>query len=292
MRILALGDIVGRPGRQAVHDLLPGVVRARAIDLVIANAENIAGGSGITANLFRKLRSYGVDCVTLGDHAFRKADILPVLDSSERILRPANLSRRAAGRTHAVVPVTLRKRDAAGAPVSGGEREVHVAVFAILGRLFIHNMPADNPFTAADRILAELPTSVKVVVAELHCEATSEKQALGWHLAGRVSLAWGSHTHIPTADARLISGPGGATAYITDVGMCGPYDSVLGRRKESVLGWMSDNVPSPFDVATGDVRLCGVIADVDENTGRATAVERFEASAGNAEQAYDAEDRG
>ena len=291
MRILALGDIVGRPGRAAVHDLLPGVVRSRGIDLVIANAENIAGGSGITANLFRKLRSYGVDCVTLGDHAFRRADILPVLDSSERIVRPANISRKAAGRTHVVFPVNVRQRDASGAPIAGTEREVQVAVFTLLGRLFITSMPADNPFTAADRILTELPASVKVIVAELHCEMTSEKMALGWHLAGRVSLAWGSHTHIPTADARILGAAGG-TAYITDVGMCGAYDSVLGRRKDAVVGWMADNVPAPFDIATGDVRLCGVIADVDENTGRATAVERFEASAGDAEQAYDAEDRG
>ncbi len=280
MRILALGDIVGRPGRAAVHELLPGVVKQHSIDLVIANGENIAGGSGITANLFRKLRSYGVGCVTLGDHAFRKADILPVLDSSERIIRPANISRKAAGRTHVIVPVDV------------GGREVPVAVFVVLGRLFIANMPADNPFTMADRILAELPPNVKVVVAELHCEATSEKQALGWHLAGRVSLAFGTHTHIPTADAKLIAGTaGGETAYITDVGMCGPYDSVLGRRKDAVVGWMADNIPSPFEVATGDVRLCGVIADIDEATGRATAVERFELAAGNADQAYDRDDR-
>lgn len=289
MRILALGDIVGRPGRAAVHDLLPGIIRARGIDLVVANAENIAGGSGITANLFRKLRSYGVDCVTLGDHAFRRADILPVLDSSERIVRPANISRKAAGRTHVVFPITVRQRDSAGTPVAGTEREAQVAIFTLLGRLFIHNMPADNPFVAADRILAEVPPSVKVIVAELHCEATSEKMALAWHLAGRVSLAWGSHTHIPTADARVLHS---GTAYITDVGMCGAYESVLGRRREAVVGWMADNVPAPFDIATGDVRLCGIIADVDENTGRATAVERFEVAAGDAEQAYDAEDRG
>ena len=279
MRILALGDVVGRPGRQAVCDLLPGVVKQHAVDLVVANGENIAGGSGITANLFRKLRSYGVGCVTLGDHAFRKADILPVLDSSERIVRPANLSRRAAGRTHVIVPVQVNGK------------EVPVAVFALIGRLFIANMPGDNPFTVADRVLAELPAGVKCVVVDLHCEATSEKMALGWHLAGRASLVFGTHTHIPTADARLIHGGGGATAYVTDIGMCGPYDSVLGRRKEAVTSWMADNVPAPFEVATGDVRLCGVIADVDETTGRARAVERFELSAGNADQAYDRDDR-
>ena len=275
MRILCLGDIVGRPGRQAVHDLLPQVIQQHGIDLVVANAENIAGGSGITANLFRKLRSYGVGCVTLGDHAFKKADILPVLDSSERIVRPANLSRRAAGRTHVIVP----------ANVNG--REVKVAVFAVAGRLFMPSLPADNPFSTADRILAELPRDVKVVVVDMHAEATSEKIALCHHLAGRASVVFGTHTHVPTADARIIP-PG--TACITDLGMCGPYDSVLGRRKEAVLGWMVDNTPAPFEVATGDVRLCGLMADVDEATGRATACERFELSAGNSPQAYDAED--
>ena len=275
MRILALGDVVGRPGRQAVADLLPTLVKQHQIDLVVANAENAAGGSGLTANLFRKLRAHGVGCVTLGDHAFRKPDILPVLDSSDRIVRPANVSRKAAGKTHVVVPARV------------GEREVNVAVFALAGRLFMPTFPADSPFDAADRILAQLPPTTKVVVVDVHAEATSEKIALGHHLAGRASLVFGTHTHVPTADAKILP-PG--TAYITDVGMCGPYDSVLGRRKESVLAWMAESRPERFDVATGDVRLCGVIADVDELTGRAKAVERFEQSAGNAKQAYDAED--
>ena len=275
MRILALGDVVGRPGRQAVVDLLPQIVKQHHIDLVVANAENVAGGSGITANLFRKLRSSGVGCVTLGDHAFRKSDILPVLDSSDRIVRPANVSRKAAGRTHVIIPVKV------------GDREVPVCVFALAGRLFMPTFPADSPFDAADRILAQLAPSVKVVVVDVHAEATSEKIALGYHLAGRASLVFGTHTHTPTADAKVLP-PG--TAYITDVGMSGPYDSVLGRRKEAVLSWMADGRPERFDVATGDVRLCGVIADIDERTGRATTVERFEASAGNSTQAYDAED--
>ncbi len=273
MRILCLGDIVGRPGRQAVHDKLPGLVRERKVDLVIANAENIAGGTGITQNLFHKVRSYGVHVVTLGDHVFKKVDIVPTMAGSERLVRPANLSGQAAGRGFTVVTA---------------DNGVQVGVFTVLGRIFMSQLPADDPFAAADRVLAGFPKSVKVVVAEIHAEATSEKVAFGHHLDGRASLVFGTHTHIPTADAKLLER---GTAYITDLGMTGPYDSVLGRRKDRVLRHMTTAMPAPFDVAVGDVRLCGVIADVDELTGRATAVERVEVSAGKSDQAYDADDK-
>ena len=272
IRILAIGDIVGRPGRQVVHDRLPQLVREHKVDLVIANAENIAGGSGITANLFHKVRSYGVDVVTLGDHALRKADILPTLAGSERILRPANLPATVAGRTHTVVTT------ASGVPV---------CVFAVLGRIFM-NLPADDPFAAADKVLRELPAGVKVSVCDAHAEASSEKVALGHHLDGRASLVFGTHTHVPTADAKVL--PGG-TAYISDVGMCGPYDSVLGRRKDRVLQYMTSAVPAQFEVATSDVRLCGVIAEIDESTGRATACWRVEVAGASVDKAYDADDR-
>ena len=271
-RILALGDIVGRPGRQVVHRKLPALVKERQIDLVIANAENIAGGSGITQNLFHKVRSYGVDVVTLGDHVFKKADIIPTLTSSERLLRPANLSASAAGRTHTVVTTN---------------GNVSVGVFAVLGRIFMSQMPADDPFAAAEKILNQLPKSVKVVVCDIHAEASSEKVAMGHWLDGRCSLVFGTHTHIPTADAKIL--PGG-TAFISDLGMCGPYDSVLGRRKDRVVKYMTTNMPQPFDVATGDVRLCGALAEIDEQTGRALSIERVEVQGGNAEQAYDADD--
>jgi len=272
IRILCLGDIVGRPGRQVVHQKLPGLVRERKVDLVIANAENIAGGSGITQNLFHKVRSYGVDVVTLGDHVYKKADIIPTLHSSERILRPANLSAGAAGRTHTVVST------------SGN---VSVGVFAVLGRIFMSQLPADDPFAAADKVLNQLPRHVKVVVCDVHAEASSEKVALGHWLDGRCSLVFGTHTHIPTADAKIL--PGGS-AFISDLGMCGPYDSVLGRRKDRVVKYMTTNMPQPFDVATGDVRLCGALAEIDEQTGRALSIERVEVPGGNAEQAYDADD--
>src|SRR5580704_7580677 len=272
LRILCLGDIVGRPGRQVVHQRLPGLVRERAVDLVVANAENIAGGSGITANLFHKLRSYGVDVVTLGDHVYRKADIIPTLQGSERIVRPANLAAAAAGRTHTTVTTN-----------SG----VTVAVFCLLGRIYM-NFPADDPFAAAEHILGELPENVKVCVCEIHAEASSEKVAMGHWLDGRCSMIVGTHTHIPTADAKIL--PGGS-AYISDLGMCGPYDSVLGRRKDRVLKHMTTNMPHPFEIATGDVRLCGALAEIDTESGRALTMERIEVRGENADQAYDADDK-
>jgi metallophosphoesterase (TIGR00282 family) len=271
VRILCLGDIVGRPGRQAVHQKLPGLVREHRVDLVVANGENIAGGSGITANLFNKLRSYGVDVVTLGDHVYKRLDITATLQSSERIVRPANLAADAAGRTHTVVTTN-----------SG----VSVAVFCVLGRIFM-NLPADSPFAAADSVLGRLPESVRVCVCDVHAEASSEKVALGHWLDGRVSMIVGTHTHIPTADAKIL--PGGS-AYISDMGMCGPYDSVLGRRKDRVVKHMSTNMPQSFDVATHDVRLCGALAEIDADTGKALSMQRIEIEAGNAEQAYDADD--
>ena len=265
LRILCLGDVVGRPGREAVSKLLPTIVRERGVGLVVANGENAAAGSGITPKLFEELRASGVGCVTLGDHFHRKAEILPTLDRSDRIVRPANLSPRSPGKTHVVVPARVEGRD------------VNVCVFALIGRLFMASLPGGDPFEAADRVLASLPNTLKVIVVDVHADATSEKVAMGWHLAGRASVVFGTHTHVPTADARVLPGGGGGTAYITDVGMCGPYDSVLGRRKEAVLGWMARQTPGAFDVATGDARLCGLLAEVDAETGRATACERVEA---------------
>jgi metallophosphoesterase (TIGR00282 family) len=213
-----------------------------------------------------------VDVVTLGDHVYKKADIVPTLQTSERIVRPANLSAGAAGRTHTVVTT------------NGG---VSVGVFGVLGRIFMSQLPADDPFAAADKVLSQLPRHVRVCVCDVHAEASSEKVALGHWLDGRCSVIFGTHTHIPTADAKILAG---GSAFISDLGMCGPYDSVLGRRKDRVVKYMTTNMPQPFDVATGDVRLCGALAEVDEQTGRAISIERVEVAGGNAEQAYDADD--
>ncbi|HEX8322766.1 MAG TPA: TIGR00282 family metallophosphoesterase [Tepidisphaeraceae bacterium] len=272
IRILALGDIVGRPGRQVVCDRLPGLVREKNVSLVIANAENIAGGSGITPNLFHKIRSYGIDVVTLGDHAFRRSEIGPTLQSSERILRCANMPATAPGRQYTVVTTN---------------DGVKVAVFAVMGRIYM-NLPADDPFAAADRILTQIPKDVKVRVCDAHAEATSEKIALGHHMDGRTSFVFGTHTHVPTADAHVT--PLG-TALISDLGMTGPYDSVLGRRKDRVISYMTTAQPAPFDVATGDVKMCGALVEIDADTGKAVSIERIEVQGNPTTQAYDEDDR-
>jgi metallophosphoesterase (TIGR00282 family) len=213
-----------------------------------------------------------VDVVTLGDHVYRKADIVPTLVGSERIVRPANLAATAAGRTHTIVTTN-----------SG----VSVGVFCLLGRIYM-NFPADDPFAAADRILDAMPKSVKVVVCEMHAEASSEKVGMGHWLDGRCSMIVGTHTHTPTADAKIL--PGGS-AFISDLGMCGPYDSVLGRRKDRVLRHMTTSMPQAFDIATGDVRMCGALAEIDPETGRALSMERIEIRGDTDEQAYDADDK-
>ncbi len=257
MRLLFIGDIVGRPGKYAVAQVLPNLIRECDVHAVIANAENVVGGSGLTPQLFRKLLHQGVDCCTMGDHIYRRREIVGALQNSNQIVKPANFPREAPGADFAIV--TARN-------------SVPVAVISIIGRTYL-NVRADCPFHAVDRVLAEIPSDVRVILVDVHAEATAEKVALGWHLDGRVSAVVGTHTHIPTADARIL--PGG-TAYITDVGMTGPHDSVLGRDKRAVVASLITGVPHPYDVASADVRLNGVLIDVDPQTGKAREIERVE----------------
>ena len=254
--ILCIGDVVGRPGRAVLSQAIPKLVKEREIDCVIANVENAAAGSGLTAQLYAKFLRYGVDLMTLGDHIYRKADIVPILNQSEQIVRPANYPAESAGREFAVFST---------------KRGPKVAVFSLMGRLFMH-APADCPFHAADRVLERLPPDVKIVVVDMHAETTSEKVCMGWHLNGRVSVVFGTHTHIPTADECILDA---GTAYITDLGMSGPYDSVLGRRKDRVLRASITGMPAPFDVAIGDPRMCGILVKVNSETGRALHIERI-----------------
>jgi len=258
LKILMIGDIVGKPGRRVVQQQLPGLRDRYRPDLVIANGENTAGGSGITPAIFGKLVAYGIDGVTLGDHALRQNDIHPIMDHTPNLIRPANLPAAAPGNR------AMTLTTGTGAKLN---------VVTVLGRLFMPTVAADDPFATVDALLKQLPDAPTIV--EIHAEATSEKVALGHHLDGRVSAVVGTHTHIPTADAKIL--PGG-TAYITDLGMTGPYDSVLGRQKDRVLRFMTTAVPARFNVAEGDVRLCGVMIELDD-TGRATHVERVEAAA-------------
>ncbi len=255
LRILCIGDVVGAPGRRLLQKAVPALVREGQIDCVIVNAENAAAGSGLTPPLSRKILDCGVDVITLGDHAYRRREIIGALEQSNQIIRPANFPTEAPGKDFVVFETA-----------SGGR----VAVTCLLGRLFMK--PLGNcPFAAIDRVLKAIPRDVRTIVVEMHAEATSEKIAMGWHLDGRASVVFGTHTHVATADERVL--PKG-TAYITDIGMTGPHDSVLGRRKEIVVATMTSGVANALPVATGDLRVCGVTVSVDAATGRATAIER------------------
>ncbi len=255
MRILLIGDIVGKPGRRIVAQALPGLRKREALDFVIANAENSADGSGVTPSIYREMINAGVDCITLGDHIYRRREINSVLESESNIVKPANYPAAAPGKSWTVV------NSAAGVPVF---------VASLMGRVFMR--PVDCPWTAADRILKEKPAEAKVAIIDFHAEATSDMQLMGRYLDGRVSAVLGTHTHVPTADEHVQSG---GTAFQCDVGMTGPHDSILGRKVECVLETTLTFNPTHFDVATGDVRINGAIIDIDAETGKATAIRRL-----------------
>lgn len=255
MNLLFVGDLVGSPGRRIVEQLLPELIDRHAIDFCVVNVENAAGGFGTTADIQAGLEELPIDCFTSGNHIWDKKETLPLLDASERLLRPANYPEGNPGRGLYV------GETAAGVPV---------AVINLEGQVFMRAV--DSPFRVADRLLAELPRHVKVVLVDFHAEASSEKQAMGFHLDGRVTAVLGTHTHVPTADERVL--PGG-TAFLTDVGMTGAYEGVIGFRADRVLHRFLLQTPSSFEVAKRDVRLAGVVVDVDEVTGRARAIERL-----------------
>jgi 2',3'-cyclic-nucleotide 2'-phosphodiesterase len=262
MRILLIGDIVGKPGRRIVTQALGDLRRRERLDLVIANAENTADGSGITPGIFHELMQAGVDCITLGDHIYRRKEICALLATETRVVKPANFPAVAAGRPWTVVQTP------AGIPVG---------VFCLLGRVYMR--PVDCPFQAADRVLQEMPDTVRVRVLDFHAEATSDKQLMGRYLDGRVSAVLGTHTHVATADEQVF--PGG-TAFQCDVGMTGPFESIIGRRIDRVLETTLTFHPTQFQVASGDVRLCGTIVDVAPETGRATGIQRLTVAADSA----------
>ena len=255
-KILCIGDIVGKPGRYFLSQKLVELIRAEQIDCVIANAENAAGGSGLTPQIYDKLLRYGVNLITLGDHAYRKKDIIPILEQADNIIRPANLSPQAAGKDFAVYQTA---------------NGVRVGVITLIGRVFMK--PSDCPYAKIDTLLSKIALHADVVIVEVHAEATSEKVAMGYYLDGKVSCVFGTHTHIATSDEKLL--PKG-TAYITDIGMTGAHDSVLGRRTESVIKAFRTQMPFPFEIATGDVRMSGVIVTVDSNTKQADSIHRIQ----------------
>ncbi|OLC01123.1 MAG: TIGR00282 family metallophosphoesterase [Chloroflexi bacterium] len=253
-RILFVADVVGHPGRDAVKALLPGLKKELRPHLTIVNGENAAGGFGLTAKIVAELRASGADVVTSGNHVFAQKEFVGELPNLERVLRPANYPSAAPGQGWCLVD-------------AGGHQ---VLVMNLIGRIFLEAL--DDPFRAADAILAAHP-GTPIVFCDMHAEATSEKTAMGWYLDGRASAVVGTHTHVPTADARIL--PGG-TAYVTDVGMVGPRDGCIGMDKDVVLQRFLSGVPNRFVVASGPVTFNSVLVTINSSTGRATSIQRVD----------------
>jgi hypothetical protein len=256
MNILFIGDIVGSPGREAIAKLLPQLKKEYKLDFVIANAENAAGGSGITAAVAEELFGLGINVMTSGDHIWKKKEIFEIINQEERILRPVNFPSGAPGRGFNA----FRVKD-----------NLKVGVVNVNGRVFMEAL--ECPFRTALSAVEALYKEAKVIIVDIHAEATSEKVALGWYLDGKASAVLGTHTHIQTADERIL--PQG-TAYISDVGMTGPYDSVIGRRIEDVLERFLTSVPVRFEVAKENIQLAGAVLDIDEQTGRTRSIVRIQ----------------
>ena len=255
MKIFFIGDIVGSPGRDIVVERLADIVASREIDLVIANGENSAAGFGITPRIAEQLFAAGVEVLTGGNHIWDRKEIFEYIPQQPRLLRPANFPEGNPG---------------AGLYVGIARNGVPYAVLDVQGRVFM--AANDCPFRAADRELARIPKDVRVIFVDIHAETTSEKEAMGLYLDGRVSAVIGTHTHVATADEQVLSG---GTAYQTDVGMTGPHGGVIGMDKVAVLRRFLDGQPARFEVATGDIQMNTVLIDVDEMTGRARSIERL-----------------
>jgi hypothetical protein len=253
VQIAFIGDIVGEAGRKALFLHLSQLVADHGVDFVIANGENAAGGFGITGNIASKLHAYGVDCITTGNHVWRNRDVFNIIDNSARLIRPANYPSGTPGRGWTIIE----------------KNGVKLGVLNLQGRVFME--PLDCPFRTARKELSAIRKETHNVVVDFHGEATSEKIAMGWYLDGQASAVVGTHTHVQTADERVL--PGG-TAYITDLGMTGPFDSVIGVRKEIALKKFVQQIPSKFIIADGDARVNGVVISIDAETGKAAGITR------------------
>lgn len=259
MNILFIGDIFGRPGRQAVEKFLPGLMREHQIDFVLANVDNAAGGKGITEKVFNELSQFPIDCMTAGNHVWEQESIFPRLESHP-ILRPHNLTTKERGKGFCVVQ---------------SKKGVPVACVHLQGRVYMEQKgkKASHPFVAMDHLLKEISSQAKVILVDLHAEATAEKRALAWYLDGRISCLVGTHTHVQTADEEIL--PGG-TAYISDLGMTGPHHSVIGLDIDTALRrFLTDGAYKKFKVADEGARLEGLWVEVDENSGKAKKVQRI-----------------
>ncbi len=254
-RVLALGDVMGRPGRRLISDALRRIITDNEIDLVIANGENASGGAGLIVKNAKELFDAGVDVITSGNHIWHQKGYEDTFDQFPRVLRPANYPEPCPGNGYVIIE----------------KSGVQLAVVNLEGRVFME--PIESPFEWFDKIYSEIRKTVRVIILDFHAEVTSEKVALGWYVDGRASFMFGTHTHIPTADARVL--PAG-TAYITDLGMCGAHDSVIGMKRDSILQKFLTLRPQRFDIAKDDVRLNGAICDIDPASGKADCIERFE----------------
>lgn len=254
LKILFIGDIVGNPGRKAVKEMIPLIKKENSIDFCIANGENAAGGSGITYVVAQELYKSGVDAITLGNHTWSKKEILNFIDSDSNIVRPANYPQELPGNGSAVI----------------GNKGIKIGVLNLMGRVYMDSV--DCPFKAAEKELEYLKSFVKVIIVDMHAEATSEKAAVAWYLDGRVSCVLGTHTHVQTADERIL--PFG-TAFITDVGMTGPHEGIIGVEKELVINKFITHMPVKFEVAKGQVQFNAVILDIDEKNGKTFKIERL-----------------
>jgi metallophosphoesterase (TIGR00282 family) len=254
MKVLMIGDVVARPGRLAVMERIEDLREQHGIDFCVMNAENVAGGFSITPRLADELFQAGVDVMTSGNHIYDKREVIPYIEQQPRLLRPANYPPGSPG----------------GGVWTGKVRGVAVAVINVIGRIFMP--PADDPFRAVDEAVNSLDKEIKVRLVDMHGEATSEKCAIGWYLDGRVSAVVGTHTHIQTADERILKE---GTAYITDIGMTGSYAGVIGMNKEDVIARFTSAINRRAEHSTGDVRICAVVIDIDEETGRAREIQRL-----------------
>ena len=255
MKILFVGDVVGSPGRKIIHERLADIRAQRQVDLCIINCENAASGFGVTPRIVEELFAAGADVLTSGNHIWKRKEIIEYFPSEPRLVRPANFPNGSPG---------------SGLYVGHAKNGVGFAVLNLQGRTFMAAI--DDPFRAASLELTRIPPDVKVIVVDMHAEATSEKMAMGWYLDGKVSAVIGTHTHVATADERVL--PAG-TAFITDVGMTGPHDSVIGMEKEGILQHFLDAMPSRFVVAEGDIQMNTVLIDVDDHTHRARSINRL-----------------
>ena len=260
MRILFIGDIVGEPGRRAVKELLPRIKKREKLDFVIGNGENVAGGSGLTPPLADELFGYGINALTTGDHVWKRKEIVERIESDNRILRPANYPKEAPG---------------FGSTIIQSESGIDIGIISLIGRVFMQAV--ECPFRVAKEEVDRMKGKARIIIVDIHAEATSEKIALGWYLDGLVSAIVGTHTHVQTADEKIL--PNG-TAFITDAGMAGPFDSVIGRKKEQVLTRFIAQMPARFEAAELDIQLHGVVLDIDEKTGKADSIKRIQEKLG------------